>query len=178
MATSPFIGEIIISGFNFAPVGFALCNGQLLSIASNTALFSILGTTYGGNGQTTFGLPDLRGRTAISQGQGPGLSPYQLGQQSGQENHTLTLNQIPAHNHAMQGNSGDGTQASPVNNFFAGPGADRDLFWYNNANTGTTVNMNPGATGLSGNNQPHNNMQPYLVVNYCIATQGIFPSRN
>lgn len=178
MAINPFIGEIIIAGFNFAPVGFAQCNGQLLSIAQNTALFSILGTTYGGNGTTVFGLPDLRGRTAISFGLGPGLSNYSLGQVSGQENHTLLSTEMPAHNHAMQSNNGDGTQQSPSGNFFAGPGADRDLFWYNNANTGTTVNMNPGATGLSGNNQPHNNMQPYLVVNYCIATQGIFPSRN
>lgn len=178
MATDPFIGEIIITGFNFAPLGFAQCNGQILPISQNTALFSILGTTYGGNGQTTFGLPDLRGRVANSMGQGPGLSNYALGQQGGAESNTLTLNQIPAHNHAMQSNSGDGTQSSPVNNYFAGPGADRDLFWYNAATTGTTVNMNPAATGITGGGQPHNNLQPFLTVNYCIATQGIFPSRN
>lgn len=179
MAINPFIGEIIIAGFNFAPVGFALCDGQILSIASNTALFSILGTTYGGNGTTNFALPDLRGRTGIGFGQGPGLSNYGLGQVSGTENVTLIQSQMPAHNHAVQSNSGDGTQVSPVNNYFAGPGADRDLFWYNAATTPpTTVNMNPNAVGLSGGNQPHNNMQPYQVVNFCIAIQGIFPARN
>jgi microcystin-dependent protein len=178
MATSPFIGEIIIGGFNFAPVGYTLCNGQLLSIAQNTALFSILGTTYGGNGTTNFGLPDLRGRAANGMGQGPGLSNYQLGQASGTENVTLTIQQIPAHNHSVNSNNGDGTAATPVNNFFAGPGADRDLYWYNAANTGSTVNMNPASVGNAGNNQPHNNIMPYQVLNFCIAVQGIFPSRN
>lgn len=178
MATEPFIGEIILAGFNFAPRGFALCNGQILSIAQNTALFSLLGTTYGGNGQTTFALPNLQGRTSIGFGQGPGLSSFSLGQVGGQENVTLLSTEMPAHNHAVQSNNGDGAQSSPVNNFFAGPGADRDLFWYNDATSGGTANMNPAAIAIAGGSQPHNNLQPYLAVNYCIAMEGIFPSRN
>ncbi len=156
----------------------ALCNGQILAIAQNTALFSIFGTTYGGNGTANFALPDLRGRAPIGFGQGPGLSDYSLGEISGQENVTLIQTEMPVHNHAVQSNNGDGTQASPVNNYFAGPGADRDLFVYNAATSGGTTNMNPQAVGIAGGSQPHNNMQPYQTVNYCIALQGIFPSRN
>jgi microcystin-dependent protein len=178
MASEPFIGEIIIGGWNFAPRGYALCNGQILSISQNTALFSLLGTTYGGNGTTTFNLPNLQSSVAIGFGSGPGLSNYSLGEQGGEENHTLLATEMPAHNHLVNSNNGDGALNTPVNNFFAGPGADRDLFWYNDANTGGTSNMNPGAIGLSGSNLPHNNRMPYLVVNYCIAMQGIFPSRN
>jgi microcystin-dependent protein len=178
MASDPFIGEIIIGGWNFAPRGWAFCNGQIISIAQNTALFSLLGTTYGGNGQTTFALPNLQGRVAIGFGQGPGLSSYSLGQQAGEENHTLLATEMPVHNHLVNSNNGDGSLNTPVNNFFAGPGADRDLFWYNNANTGGTPTMNPAAIGLSGSNLPHNNLMPSLAVNYCIALQGIFPSRN
>lgn len=178
MATEPFIGEIMIGGFNFAPRGWALCNGQIMGIAQNTALFSILGTTYGGNGQTTFNLPDLRGRAILGVGQGPGLSDYSLGETGGSEIVTLLQTEMPAHNHAVQTNNGDGTLGTPVNNFFAGPGADRDLFWYNPATSGTTPNMNPAAVALAGGGQPHNNMMPYQVLNYCIAMQGIFPSRN
>lgn len=178
MAIQPFVGEIIIGGFNFAPVGFALCNGQLLPIAQNTALFSLLGTTYGGNGQTTFGLPDLQGRMPIGFGQGPGLSNYSLGQQSGTETVTLLSTQMPQHSHNVQSNNGDGSQSSPIGNFFAGPGADRDLFMYNAATTGSPAILNPGAVAIAGGNQPHNNMMPYLALNYCIALQGIYPSRN
>lgn len=178
MATSPFIGEIFIVGFNFAPRGFSLCNGQLISIAQNTALFSILGTTYGGNGQTTFGLPDLRGRASLGMGTGPGLSNYQLGQNGGTENVTLTIQQMATHSHGVNSNNGDGALNTPVNNYFAGPGADRDLVLYNAATTGATPAMNAQATALTGSSTPHNNMQPYQVVNFCIAMQGIFPSRN
>lgn len=178
MATEPFIGEIIMAGFNFAPRYYLFCNGQLLSIATNTALFSILGTTYGGNGTTTFGLPNLQSRAALSQGQGPGLSSYTLGQTSGVETVTLTTSQIPAHSHAVNANNGDGTTSVPTNNFFAGPSADRDLSAYNAALTGSTVNMNSGAVSLSGSGGAHNNLMPYLAINFCIATQGIFPSRN
>ena len=178
MAAEPFLGEIILAGFNFAPRGFALCNGQLLAISSNTALFSLLGTTYGGDGRVTFALPNLQSRVAIGFGQGPGLSNYVLGEVGGQESVTLLSTQMPAHNHSVQSNNGDGTQSSPVNNFFAGPGADRDLYWYNDATSGSTANMNAAAIGNTGTSLPHNNLQPYQVVNYCIATQGIFPSRN
>ena len=178
MSNQPFIGEIIIAGFNFAPVSYALCNGQILAIASNTALFSILGTTYGGNGTTTFALPDLRGREANGMGQGPGLSNYSLGQVGGVESVTINQTQMASHNHLVNSNTNDGTVPTPVNNFFAGPGADRDLFWYNAATTGTLSNMNTGAIGMAGTGVPHNNIMPYQVVNYCIATQGIYPSRN
>jgi len=178
MATSPFIGEVFIVGFNFPPRGFASCNGQLISIAQNTALFSILGTTYGGNGQTTFGLPDLRGRASLGMGTGPGLSNYQLGQNGGSENVTLTVQQMAAHSHGVNSNNSDGALNTPVNNYFAGPSADKDQVMYNAAASGGTPVMNAAATGLTGSGTPHNNMMPYQVVNFCIATQGIFPSRN
>lgn len=178
MATEPFVGEIFIVGFNFAPRGFQLCNGQLLSIASNTALFSLLGTTYGGNGTSTFGLPNLQGRAALGLGQGPGLSQYVLGQNGGSENVTLNAAQMAAHTHLVNSNNSDGALNTPVNNYFAGPSADRDQLLYNAAATGATPVMNPQAAGITGSNAPHNNMQPYQVVNFCIATQGIFPARN
>lgn len=178
MATAPYIGEIFIVGFNFAPQGFQLCNGQLISIAQNTALFSLLGTTYGGNGTTTFALPNLQGRAALGMGQGPGLSQYVLGQNGGSENVTLTVQQIAAHSHVVNSNNSDGTLNTPVNNYFAGPSADRDQLLYNAAATGATPAMNAQATGITGSNAPHNNIQPYQVVNFCIAIQGIFPSRN
>jgi microcystin-dependent protein len=178
MSDEAYIGEIYIMGINFAPRGYALCNGQLISIAQNTALFSLLGTTYGGNGQTTFALPNLQGRMAVGQGQGPGLSPYVLGQQSGVPSVTLLSTQMPVHTHNVISNNGDGTQQSPNSNFFAGPGADRDLFWYNAATAGPAANMSAAAVSLAGGSQPHNNMMPYQVLNFCIATQGIFPSRN
>jgi microcystin-dependent protein len=178
MAIQPYVGEIIIGAFNFAPTNFAMCNGQLLPISQYTALFSILGTYYGGNGQTNFGLPNLQGRMAVGAGQGPGLSNYQIGQMGGVENVTLLTSEMPAHTHLIQANSGDGTQSSPNNNFFAGAGADRDLFSYNAANSGSTVNMNPNAVSVNGASQAHNNMMPYLALNYCIALAGIFPARN
>ncbi len=178
MATEPYIGEIIMGGFNFAPQSYAFCNGQILPISQNTALFAILGTTYGGNGTTTFALPNLQGRVAVGFGSGPGLSSYSLGQMSGVENVTLTNTEIPAHNHLVNSNSGDGTSSTPINNFFAGPSADRDLAAYNAATTGGTVNMNVNATGITGSSLPHNNIMPYQVINFCIALQGVFPSRN
>lgn len=175
MAT-PFIGEIVMFGGNFAPRSWAFCQGQLLSIAQNTALFSILGTTYGGNGQTTFALPDFRGRVPLHPGQGPGLSPYVLGQQGGQETVTLLITQMPAHNHTAvmttRGNNGAASDTSPAGNYWADGS-------YNSA---SNVSMNPAAVqatiGISGGSQPHNNIQPYLAINFLIATQGIFPSRN
>ncbi len=178
MADQPFVGEIILGGFNFAPRGHALCNGQLLSIAQNTALFSILGTTYGGNGQTTFSLPDLQGRTPIGFEQGPGLSNYALGEIGGESSVSLLTNQMPAHNHNILVNSADGTQSSPINNFFAGAGVDKDLYSYNAATSGGASVMNITNVSLAGGSQPHNNMMPYLAINYFIALEGIFPSRN
>jgi microcystin-dependent protein len=174
--SEPFIGEIRMVGFTYAPQGWALCDGQLLSIAQNSALFALLGTTYGGNGQTTFALPDLRGRVPLHPGQGPGLSPYVLGQSSGAETVTLTATQIPAHNHTVAANSGSGSAENPVGNF---PAAITD------PNTGAPFNafaasangtMNPTAVGIAGGSQPHTNLQPYLCVNFIIALEGIFPS--
>jgi len=165
----PFIGQIILVPYNFAPQGWALCNGQLLPIAQNTALFSLLGTTYGGDGVTTFALPDLRGRVPISAGQGPGLQPYALGQEGGEETVTLNTNQIPAHSHAVYANSTHSNSDQPANNF---PGASAH---FQTSTDGTK--MNPGMIGQTGGSQPHDNRQPYLTLNYCIALQGIYPSR-
>jgi microcystin-dependent protein len=167
----PFIGELRCFGFNFAPRGWALCQGQLLSIAQNTALFSLLGTMYGGNGQTTFGLPDLRGRTSLSFGQGPGLASRNQGELGGEEQVTLTSQQIPAHNHTV-GASSAATGKNPAGSFPA--------FTAAGSSYGTTADltMNPAMVGGGGGNQPHDNMAPYLVLNWCIALEGIYPSRD
>jgi microcystin-dependent protein len=147
----------------------------LLPINQNQALFSLLGTTYGGNGQTTFALPDLRGRVAINQGQGPGLSNYTIGDMSGEESHTLTINETPAHTHLLNATNAGGNQQTPQNTFIATDAAGNTAgFGAGPAN----VTMNPASLSISGGNQPHNNLPPYLTVNYCIALQGIFPSRN
>jgi microcystin-dependent protein len=153
--------------YNFPPRGWALCNGQILPIAQNTALFSLLGTTYGGNGQTTFALPDLRGRVALSSGQGPGLSNYLLGQVGGDESVTLNVNQIPTHAHSIGGTNSGSTSSRPAGNVNAQGGA------YSSTSDSP---MQP--TGGAGGGQPHSNIQPYLCLNYCIALEGIFPSRN
>jgi len=172
----PFVAEIRMFPTNFAPNGWAFCNGQIISIAQNTALFSLLGTTYGGNGQTTFALPNLQGRMAVGTGQGPGLSNYVLGQTAGNSTHTLISTEMPVHTHTLGANNGDGTLPTPSANIPAGPGADRDLYLY--APPGALTNMNSNAVAIAGGSQPHENMQPYLVVNYCIAMNGIFPARN
>ena len=174
MPSEPFLGEIFMSGFNFPPRGYATCSGQILSIAQNTALFALLGTTFGGNGQTTFALPDLRGRVPVGMGQGPGLSTKDLGEAAGSETVTLISNQMPAHTHAMHAVSEAGDASAPANAFLANTGAlDKE---YRSA--GTSVQMNPAVIGTSGQSQPHANMQPYLVLNIYIALEGIFPSRN
>jgi microcystin-dependent protein len=163
--TTPFIGEIRIVSFNFAPKGWALCNGQLLPINQNQALFSILGTTYGGNGQTNFALPNFQGRAPMHFGNG-----FTLGQISGEENHTLIITEMATHNHLVSASSAApdvGTMAN--NSWAANPGA------YGST---VTTTMNPASIGNAGGSQPHNNMQPYLVLNFVIALQGIFPSRN
>ncbi len=170
----PFIGEIRIVGFNFAPVGWALCNGQLLSISQNTALFSLLGTYYGGDGVSTFALPNLQSRVPIHQGQGPGLSPYNIGQQGGNENVTLTTQQMPQHNH--QANVVSGPQANAPRPSSGYPGNAGGTSIYNTGNPDSQFNN--GFIGMSGNSQPHNNVQPYLCVNFIIALNGIYPSRS
>jgi microcystin-dependent protein len=170
----PFIATIIMFGGNFAPRGWAFCNGQILSIAQNTALFSILGTTYGGNGQTTFALPDLRSRVPMHWGQGPGLSNYSLGQASGTESTTLTINNLPAHTHPFQilANESDPNAKVPLNNYFA----SNPNNFFQTAQDGTK--MGPQVTGSAGSNQPVGIIQPYLCVSFIIALEGIFPSRN
>jgi microcystin-dependent protein len=174
--SEPFLGEIRMTGFNFAPQGWAMCNGQLLSIQQNTALFSLLGTFYGGNGVQTFALPDLRSRVAIHQGQGVGLSPYTIGQLSGSENITLLSNQIPAHNHLVNCVGSGGTQASPVSAY---PAIESTGTSFNYSTATPTGQMNPNTIANSTNgNQPHSNIQPYLCINFIIALQGIFPARN
>ncbi len=168
----PFLGEIRMFGFNFAPTGWASCNGQILSIAQNTALFALIGTYYGGDGVQTFALPDLQSRVAINQGQASGLSPYVIGETGGVETITLTQAEMPEHTHAVDANGSPGTSDRPAGNVPARTKASA----YGGAPDGTT--MNAGMIGNAGGNEPHENRQPYLVVNFCIALQGIFPSRN
>jgi len=170
----PFLGEIRTFAGNFAPQGWALCQGQILPIAQNTALFSLLGTTYGGDGQTTFALPNLAGRIPIHQGNGPGLSPRPLGSAGGTETVTLSIGQMPGHNHAALGADSGADRLSPAASFWStDPGG----------NTGGYSNvagsqMASTALGTAGNGQAHANLQPFLVLNYIIALEGIFPPRN
>jgi microcystin-dependent protein len=171
--SEPFIGQLALVPYNFAPKGWALCNGQLLSIAQNTALFALIGTTYGGNGTTNFALPDLRGRVPLSSGQGPGLSNYVLGQASGAETQTLTLNQMPTHAHVLIADTSVGTSERPNGALPARNAAG--VPQYGTSGTGT---MSVAVVQSAGGNQPHDNMQPYLTLNWIIALQGIFPSQN
>lgn len=172
----PFVGQIIMAGFNFAPRGYALCNGQLLSIAQNTALFSLLGTTYGGNGTTTFALPNLQGRIPNHQGQGPGLSPRTLGEQAGSETVTLINSQMPMHNHLPMVSNVAGAVTNPNGMFLSASSDEAASAMFRPTADGST--MNPQTLGLAGGNQPHENMQPYLVISFSIAMEGIYPSRN
>ncbi|KAA3615342.1 MAG: phage tail protein [Calditrichaeota bacterium] len=176
MAQEPFIGEIKMFGGNFAPRGYAFCDGQLLPISQYSALFSILGTTYGGDGRTTFGLPDLRGRAPIHEGNGPGLSDRRLGQKGGQENVVLNITQIPSHTHTAQLNA-DSTVATsdkPESGLLARNAGSTPQY-------GDTVNtaLNSAAVKVSntGGNGAHPNMQPFITINYIIALEGIYPSR-
>lgn len=170
-----YIGAIQIFAGNFAPQGWALCEGQLLPIQQNPALFSLLGTTYGGNGTTTFGLPDLRGRMPIGAGVGPGLTPRQLGEKNGAEAVTLTPAQIPAHTHTYNALSGNRETTNPQGNFLGiAPGP-----WYAEMNAGDTLlPMNGGTVSPAGGSQAHTNMQPYLALNFIICLQGIYPPRS
>ena len=183
MSTEPFIGEIKIFGFNFAPVSYALCQGQILSIASNTALFSLLGTTYGGNGQTTFALPDLRGRMPIGQGQGPGLPVYFIGDIAGSTNVTLLSQNIPIHNHAATGINvripvTSASEDSAATNNYIGNGVNDTFGPQPSATNSLGAPVVSRTTALAGGSQPFSILNPYLTINYSIAIQGIFPSRN
>jgi len=169
--SEPFLGQIQMFGFNFNPRGWAKCDGQLLPISQNNALFSLLGTTYGGDGRTTFGLPDLRGQAALHQGTGPGLSPRTIGQRSGVENSVLTIANLASHNHALEAKNAEGDDTNPTGRYLAN--TDPALDFYAGA---PDVAMHP--VGNTGGGQSFTNMQPYLVINFCIATQGVFPSRD
>lgn len=172
----PFVAEIRIFPFNFAPRGWAFCNGQLLPISQNTALFSLLGTTYGGNGQSTFGLPDLQGRAAMFNGQGPGLSLRDLGEQSGSDSVSLLITEMPAHTHTVNAKAAGGT-ANPTNLVWGTSNAAKVAANFYAPAAAAPVNMNPVALALSGGNQPHNNLMPYLTLNFNIAMQGVYPPR-
>lgn len=174
--SEPFIGEIIMFGGNFAPRGWAFCDGQLLAISSNTALFSILGTTYGGDGKTTFALPDLRGRVAIHPGAGAGLSRYTLGEKGGAESVTLTTNNLPSHSHTLEASTSPGTSNSPTSNVLGSYGTSAPPSGpYVSGSANTTMGTSVGNTG---GNQSVGIVQPYLSVNFIIAITGIYPSRS
>ncbi len=172
----PYIGEIRMVGFNFAPYGWAFCNGQIMPIVQNTALFSLLGTTYGGDGKTTFGLPNLQGRAPMHWGNGPGLTPRGLGESGGCPSVTLVVTQMPQHNHVPQGSDAGG-ETSPEGHIWGAVPSGRDPVPVYQSGP-PNVPMNGLALGSSGNSMPHNNMQPYLAVNFVIAMQGIYPSRS
>ncbi len=178
-----FLGEIRMVGFNFAPVGWALCNGQTLAISQNTALFSLLGTQFGGNGVSTFNLPDLRSRVPVHQGAGLGLSTYVMGEATGTENVTLLATQMPLHNHTVGVSNAAGSLTDPTNNILAQcntatghqpPNTNVPNF----VNTAATGTLAPATISYAGSSQPHQNIQPVLCVNFIIALQGIFPSRS
>lgn len=185
MSTEPFIGEIKILSFNFPPQSYQLCSGQIMSIAQNTALFSLLGTTYGGNGQTTFALPDLRGRIPVGQGQGPGLTNYVIGQIGGTTSVSILTSNLPAHVHTLnamqvklQANNGNADELSPQGNF---PATSSNAAYSGNGaspNTFTGGTQITGTTDMTGSNLPLSIINPYLTINYSIAINGIFPSRN
>ncbi len=169
--SEPFIAEVRIFAGNFAPRGWAFCDGQLLAVSQNDALFSLLGTIYGGDGRTTFGLPDLRGRVPIHAGSGPGLSPRRLGAKAGAENVTLTVNQLPSHTHQLRGDNDNANANSPAGNTLAN--AMVNLYIDNDADT----NMATSAITNVGGSRSHTNLQPFLCINYIIALFGIYPSR-
>ncbi|HEX8167381.1 MAG TPA: tail fiber protein [Beijerinckiaceae bacterium] len=178
--SDPFVAEIRIFPFNFAPMGWAMCNGQILPISQNTALFSLLGTTYGGDGKSTFALPNLQGAAPMQPGQGQGLSLRDLGEMSGVETITLLTSEMPVHPHLFGAAAVDATVGSPANAvvaqgnwLFQGKGGGVEIYTSKPADQA----MDLKALSIAGGSQPHNNMQPYLTLNFCIAMQGVFPPR-
>lgn len=171
----PFVAEIRIVGFNFAPRGWAACNGQLLPISQNTALFSLVGTIYGGDGKSTFALPNLQGRAPMHPGQGPGRSLRDLGEQGGSDSVTLLASELPPHSHQLKASIEDGTQGSltPGVALASSVGAQS----YQTATANNLVPMAADTLAPAGSSLPHNNMQPYLALNFCIALQGVYPPR-
>ncbi len=177
----PFVAEIRIFPFNFAPKGWAFCNGQLLPISQNTALFSLLGTFYGGDGRSTFALPNLQGNVPLGQGQGPGLSDYVIGQQGGSPFVTLLQSEMPAHSHSFTASTGNANVVDPTNALIAkGNWSFQGSGWlvvtYSTTAPNTQMDL-ANAISIAGGSQPHNNMMPYLTLNFCIALQGVFPPR-
>jgi microcystin-dependent protein len=168
----PFVAEIRIFGFNFAPRGWAFCDGQLMPISQNTALFSLLGTTYGGNGKSNFGLPDLQGSVPVHAGESPGGSSYDLGQSGGSETVTLLQTEVPPHTHAMNASASEAGSTSPEGQLFA---AGQGIAEY--AAPGATTTLSPQMVAPAGGDRPHNNMQPSLTLSFCIALQGVYPPR-
>ena len=173
--SEPFIAEIRIFPYNFAPRNWAFCDGQLLPISQNTALFSLVGTTYGGDGRTTFGLPNLQGRLPMHPGNGPGLTPRQLGETGGTETVTLTAAQMPSHGHAIQANSNPADLSSPTTNRSLARSSG-GFAWQDTNNN--LADLAPQAVTQAGGGQPHNNLMPYTVFNFCIALIGLYPSRS
>ncbi|MDQ3747645.1 MAG: tail fiber protein [Acidobacteriota bacterium] len=173
---TPFIGEIRMFAGNFPPKGHAFCNGQIIAIRQNTALFSLLGVTYGGDGKTTFGLPNLQGRAALSFGQGPGLQLRSMGEEGGVTSVNLIIDQMAGHNHTAGASGGNGDSPSPGGAIWSSAGVGRNPPPAYQSAANTTMSAN--TLGLSGGSQPHNNMQPYLAVSFIIAMEGIFPQRN
>lgn len=171
--SEPFLAEVRIVGFNFAPRGWAFCDGQILPINQNQSLYSLLGTTYGGDGRTTFALPDLRGRTPIHVGRSDGGEHHSEGSKTGEETHTLSANEMPQHDHRLKASNAVGNRSNPSGSILArGPA---DIY---GPVAGATGDMAAGTVTNVGGSQAHNNMMPYLALNYCIALQGLFPSRN
>lgn len=173
--SDPFLGEVRCVGFNFAPVGWAQCDGQIMSISQNTALFSLLGTQYGGNGTSNFALPNLQGCVAMDFGNGAGLTPRDIGETGGSPTVTLLASELPSHGHTAQANSAAGTTPIAVGAFFAKTGSPLTAEYHAG---GPNALMSPGALASVGGGQPHNNLMPYLVMNFVIALTGIFPSRS
>jgi microcystin-dependent protein len=175
--SNPFVAEIRIFPFNFAPKGWAFCDGQILPLSQNTALFSLLGTTYGGDGKSNFALPNLQGSAPLQQGQGPGLSLVELGETGGEETVTLLQSEMPSHSHSANASSAAGTAHDPTGQFWASPPPVlRQVQKLYGSAAGAT--MYPQALGGAGGSFPHDNLMPYLVLNFCIALQGVYPARS
>lgn len=173
-AQQPYIGEVICGGWNFCPNGWGECNGQLINITDNETLFNLIGTTYGGDGQSTFALPNIQGRTMVGQGTGPGLATKTLGEVGGVESVTLTTQQIPAHTHPMAANTGAEKSASPAGKIVGTAPGSAPVF----SSAAPSTNLSPTVVGIAGQSQPHNNLQPYLAVKCCISLFGVFPTQN
>lgn len=175
--STPYVGEIRLLSFSFAPVGWLNCSGQLLAISSYDMLFSLLGTTYGGDGQNTFALPDLRGRVPVGFGQGPGLSSYPLGETAGSETVTLMAQQLPAHSHEFRATTAQATETAPANTLQLGTPAGGDTLYATDVTGITPDALSPATIGNNGGNQAHDNLMPTLTASFCIAYEGIYPSR-